>query len=573
MKRRILTLILAAALCLGALPLSAGAAGTRYSDVPQGFWAAESIEQASTLGLVNGIGGGKFGLGIKMDRASFVALLCRMFQWPMVTPDKGSYTDNQDKNIWYYDDVETAYSHGAITAENGRFRPGDYITREEMAVMLVRALGYTVLAGNVQSYGIPFTDVTANKGYITIAYDIGMTTGTTGTTFSPKGQATREEALTMLMRVYSKYTAKLSWLHGFYAISSYSQKDMTADMDAISLGWSRMEYQAGSGPVLNTKGTNGNEWKIPDQFTLATDYFKQNGTPANLNVYMDRSAQVTLADGTKTDACSAVLLTPAARTQAVGAIIAEVTRTFPETGNNIYAGVTIDFEGMKGTALKAGFTAFLQQLNTELDKVGKTLYVTVPPALSSGSYYDAYDFRAIGAAADKVILMAHDYNATTMPDNLVGTTFTATPLSPLESVYYALRAVADPKTGVADKSKLALAVSIDSVGWTLKDGKVADVGSISLTPSAIDQKLIDSKTVMNYSERYQNPYITYSNGDGTTTLLWYEDARSIGAKIELARLFGVNGLSVWRLGTIPTYQSTVTRELYYNVWDKVLSYR
>ena len=41
---------------------------------------------------------------------------------------------------------------------------------------------------------LPFADVTAQRGYIAIAYEIGMTTGATETTFEPDGTAAREQA-------------------------------------------------------------------------------------------------------------------------------------------------------------------------------------------------------------------------------------------------------------------------------------------------------------------------------------------------------------------------------------------
>ena len=47
----------------------------------------------------------------------------------------------------------------------------------------------------------------------------------------------RAEAATMLVQVYERYVSTVSWLHGFYAISSYSQIGLTDAMDAVSLGW------------------------------------------------------------------------------------------------------------------------------------------------------------------------------------------------------------------------------------------------------------------------------------------------------------------------------------------------
>ena len=184
MKRRLQWFCSCALLCAllvtAALPAPAAAASTGFSDVPESHWAADSIRRAVDLGLFQGQTPTRFGLGAPMTRGAFVVALCRLFGWEMVTPEAGSYTDNQDKSAWYYSAVETAYANGAITRQTDTFRPREPITREELAVMLVRALGYGTLAQSLSGLELPFDDVTDNRGYVAIAYDIGMITGVAG---------------------------------------------------------------------------------------------------------------------------------------------------------------------------------------------------------------------------------------------------------------------------------------------------------------------------------------------------------------------------------------------------------
>ena len=184
MKRRLQWFCSCALLCAllvtAALPAPAAAASTGFSDVPESHWAADSIRRAVDLGLFQGQTPTRFGLGAPMTRGAFVVALCRLFGWEMVTPEAGSYTDNQDKSAWYYSAVETAYANGAITRQTDTFRPREPITREELAVMLVRALGYGTLAQSLSGLELPFDDITDNRGYIAIAYDIGMITGVAG---------------------------------------------------------------------------------------------------------------------------------------------------------------------------------------------------------------------------------------------------------------------------------------------------------------------------------------------------------------------------------------------------------
>ena len=545
------------------MPVTAMAAAGSYTDIPADNWSVDVVSAARDYGLMQGVGDGVFGFGNTITRAEFITVLDRMFGWELINPDIPAFSDT-GKDQWFYPYIETALKHNVIDS-TGTFNPGAPITREEMAVMLVRALGYNTLAQSVASFGNPFTDVTGNTGYITIASDIGMTKGTSATTFSPSLTAKREEAAAMLVRVYEKYIGKTDWVHGFYAISSYSQKELTKDMDAVSVGWSRLSYSADQGAYLNTTSSNSNEYNIPQGYENTTAYLKENQTKTSLSVYMDTSTQVSSAGGTA-DICSAILLDSAQRTKAVDAIVNELTVSYSTIGYNPYSGVTIDFEGMKGAALKEGFNAFLTELSAALKPLGKTLYVTVQPATSDGIYYDAYDCRTIGQLADKVILMAHDYNETTMPDNLLGSEYYKnTPVTPFASVYYALKAITDPKTGVEDTSKIALAISFDSVGWELENGKLASTASYSPIPSTIYTRL-KGGAVMGYSDVYRDPYITYTTEEGKSIFLWYEDERSVNDKLELAKLFGVKGVSFWRLGTIPNYTDD---GLYYNVMDSL----
>ena len=202
-----LTALLLALVMTSTLALAANKSG--YSDVPDKHWASGSIAQCSQYHLLQGIGNGKFGLGQKMTRAAYAAALCRLMGWKTVAPEKGSFTDNQDAKKWYYSAIETANAHGVFSGHSTACRPNDAITREEMAAMTVRALGYSTLSGTVQDE-CPFTDVTTNPGYITLAWRMGLVTGMTTKTFAPKSDTTREQAAAVLLRAYHAKSAKVT---------------------------------------------------------------------------------------------------------------------------------------------------------------------------------------------------------------------------------------------------------------------------------------------------------------------------------------------------------------------------
>lgn len=547
----------ALAVCLVFLiSLSASALAVEFPDVSPEHWAYHDIQQASDYGLIQGLDDGTFRPEERLNRASFVTILQRMFGWESVTPAAPSFTDVSPDD-WYYAAAETALAHGVVDAGD-LFQPLAYITREDMAVMLVRALGYETLANDIAPTATSFPDVTDHAGHIALAAAFGLTTGVEvdgQLLFQPDAFATRGQAAAMLNRVYQRMQSKVDFLTGFYAFSSYSQIGLTADMDTVCLGWSRMEWSDG-GPVLNSSNTNGNDWVKPTDSSTATDYFRGNGTPYNLNVYADTTQNVALADGSSTSVLEKVLPDAAARAQAVSAIAA---------ASADYAGIVIDFEGLRTDLLKADFVTFLTELRAALP-AGKTLYVCVPP----NDWYKGYDYRAIGEVCDKVILMAHDYQWTSVPAGYVGTKAPDSPVTPFPSIYRALAAITDPATGVQDKSKIVLQISFAAVGFEVdQNGLLADTAIYRPSPDTVAKRLAQAGTVVTYDESDRNPSALYTTEEGMTVRLWYEDARSVADKLTLARMMGITGVSVWRLGNVPTYSEIPN----YDAWSAILAQR
>ena len=162
---------LTACLCLCALlgsSLTVPARAAGFTDVTSGHWAAEAISQCVTHGWFQGKNAATFGVGQPMTRAAFAVVLCRFFGWQ----DQGaSYQIFSDvpQGAWYEPALRACYEHGAVTRQTDSFRPASAITREELAVMLIRALGYGSMAGLFSETSLPFRDVTTNRGYISMA--------------------------------------------------------------------------------------------------------------------------------------------------------------------------------------------------------------------------------------------------------------------------------------------------------------------------------------------------------------------------------------------------------------------
>ncbi|MEE1321754.1 MAG: S-layer homology domain-containing protein [Acutalibacteraceae bacterium] len=537
LKTLINTIIVAGVLTVSTVVSAAG-----YADVPDEHWATAVINEAAEAGIMYGRDDGTFGLGDTVKRSEFAAMLVRLMKWDKSVSAISLFSDVQSDK-WYFADINTLADHNVFNEKE--FRPNDNITRREMAVMLVKALGYSELAqSEISSI---FNDVSTDEGYISVAYTLGIINGKSDTMFDPEGPALREEGAAMMMRMYNKYYSSLNEIHGFYAISSWGQKEMAAQMDSVSFGWSRLQYTDDNVVLLNQTSDGGNDWCVPDGSQNAIDYMRENGVSINLAVTM-----------TDTEDCNVILLNSENRSEAIRQIL---------SASDNFDGITIDFEGMKGTELKEGLNEFVKELKTMLGN--KKLYIAVHPVLKhSNEYFDAYDYKTLGDYADRIILMAHDYAAYTLPDNLINTNFIATPVTPFDEVFTALKAITNPIIGVSDKSKIQLAISTASTtAWNTTDKRITDNTAIHPSIDTVQKRLAQNDTEITYSQAYKNPYAFYNTESNQQILLWYEDSRSVKDKINLAKMFGIKSVSIWRIGTVANGNS----EQYMDIWNTIIS--
>ena len=540
--KKLLSALLSLALLAALATVPAAAA---YSDVPSGSALAAEVQKAVDYGLMNGYSATTFGYSDSMTRAQFVTVLGRMLGWFSDThvamwqiPAAMEVPSSLSETYLYA--IEQAAQRDVVDTDEP-FRPTYPITRGEMAEILVRALGLGGAAAIAGKYAdLPFTDVTEGRGYISVAYDIGMTKGTSDTTFGPDVTATRAQAAAMLVRIYEKLQTT-GFLHGFYAISSYSQIGLMDSMDAVSAGWSRMTWD-GTAARLVTTSADGNEYAIPTGYDEVVARAENNDVKLHLSVFMDGQD------------LKYMLASENGRTQAVEQIINELTISYKTVGRNPYDGVTIDFEGLRSASTVA-FVQFLTELSGQLRPLGKSLYVCAAPVLTTGSYYDGYDLGRIAALADRIILMAYDYEDRTMA--VGASALTAAPTSPMNQVYWSVKKAVEEVTAAGERAdKLVLGISCKNVAWKVTsttDLTLAAAAPFYVSNDTLHQRLSQSGTIHGWSDAYQCPYAVYTTEDGSTYFVWYDDTESVQARADMAALMGLGGMSVWRLGSIPAY--------------------
>ena len=153
---------------------------------------------------------------------------------PSVLGDAKDFVDN--RSGWYKEAVDKA---SALKLFNGvsetEFAPNSPMTRAMWVTVL-----HNLSSHPSYGYGFRFTDVSSGSWYdmpVQWAYSLGITSGTSATTFSPLQNITREQMVTMLYRyakligVDSDNRASLSGFTDSDEISSYAYDAMRWAVD------------------------------------------------------------------------------------------------------------------------------------------------------------------------------------------------------------------------------------------------------------------------------------------------------------------------------------------------------
>ncbi len=179
----------------------------RFLDI-EGHWGRSQILVLAEAGLVNGMDAHHFEPERKVTRAMFVTILGRMYglHEDFVAPISFSDVSEDD---WFAPYVTWASLSGIVTGyDDGSFAPNREITREQMALILVRyceAYGYHL----PEEKDVPaFTDEGSISPWALDAVlksrRCGLINGRDDGSFDPTGTATRGEMCAVISRLLEK---------------------------------------------------------------------------------------------------------------------------------------------------------------------------------------------------------------------------------------------------------------------------------------------------------------------------------------------------------------------------------
>ena len=200
-----------------------------------------------------------------------------------------------------------------------------------------------------------------------------------------------------------------------------------------------------------------------------------------------------------------------------------------------YFGLDVDFEYVLPGQREA-YAAFITRLREALNPLGCPVIVALAPktsAAQTGLLYEAHDYALLGAAANAVFLMTYEWGYAYGPPMAV---------APIGEV----RAVLDYAVTEIAPEKIFLGIPLYGYDWTLPFAE-GETRAESLSPVQAVERALRYGAAIEYDETSQAPHYRYSDHSGHEHAVWFEDARSIEAKLRLADEYGLQGVGYWSL--------------------------
>ena len=174
-----------------------------FADVAAGDWYADAVQYVFENGMMSGTSETTFSPNLTTTRGMIVTILYRLEGTPAVTGTT-AFTDVA-AGQYYADAVAWAAQNGIVSGTSATtFSPDGVITREQMAAILYRYAQYKGYDVTAKADLSMFTDAAQVSTYATDAMAwanaSGLISGTSATTLSPAGSATRAQVATILMR-------------------------------------------------------------------------------------------------------------------------------------------------------------------------------------------------------------------------------------------------------------------------------------------------------------------------------------------------------------------------------------
>lgn len=245
--------------------------------------------------------------------------------------------------------------------------------------------------------------------------------------------------------------------------------------------------------------------------------------------------------GFSSDVAHAVLETAESRENLIENVISTATRKG-------YLGVDVDFEYIYPNDREL-YNSFLTELKAELEPRGLTLSTAIAPKISStqvGTLYEAHDYSFHGSIVDYLILMTYEWGY------LYGPPMAVAPYNEVKKVLsYAVTEI--------PSRKILMGMPNYAYDWTLpfQEGRPAEILSINEAVLRADRL----GAQIQFNQNSQAPFYEYSQ-NGVSHIVWFENARSTAARLQLVNDFNLGGLSYWTVNQFYAQNWRVVEDMF-----------
>ncbi len=200
-----------------------------------------------------------------------------------------------------------------------------------------------------------------------------------------------------------------------------------------------------------------------------------------------------------------------------------------------YLGLNIDFENVD-PGDKDLYNAFLQRTVNRLHPQGYFVSSSLAPKTSAnqkGLLYEAHDYPAHGRILDFVVLMTYEWGYRLGPPQAI---------SPLDQI----KRVLDYAVSVIPPNKILMGFQLYARDWLLPHVQGMQAETFGMQEAI--RRAVRYGATIQYDRTAQSPYFNYTDIKGQNHEVWFEDARSALAKLDLIDEYNLRGVSYWVLG-------------------------
>jgi spore germination protein len=151
----------------------------------------------------------------------------------------------------------------------------------------------------------------------------------------------------------------------------------------------------------------------------------------------------------------------------------------------------------------------------------------------TGLLYEAHDYPTIGAVADYVLLMTYEWGYTYGPPMAT---------APLNNV----RRVLEYGVSVIDVNKILMGIPNYAYDWPLPFVR-NETAAESITNQEAITRAAQYGVTIQFDEQAQAPFYNYTTAEGVQHVVWFDDIRSMNAKLRLIPEFNLAGAGVWQI--------------------------